>query len=135
MSTPTTIPLGPEAQFQRFLGEGVIKIQCCESCNRFVFYPRWLCPACGSSRLNWRDVSGEGEVYSTTTMRRRPQDGGDYNVAIVTLKEGVRLMTRVDADPDEVVRIGMPVMAKIVDGPAQELLLAFTPRGGRHASQ
>ena len=58
-------------------------------------------------------------------MRRKAEAGGDYNVALVDLAEGPRLMSRVDGVPPEQVRIGMAVQARVIDDPAQGKLLVF----------
>jgi hypothetical protein len=81
-----------------------------------VFYPRVLCPHCGSERLEWVAPSGRGTVYSTTIVRRKPADGGDYNVCLVDLAEGPRMLSRVAGVAPEEVRIGMAVKARIADG-------------------
>lgn len=57
-------------------------------------------------------------MYSTTVVRQRPEAGFDYNISIVELVEGPRMLTRVvDVDPGKV-KIGMAVEAFIgaVDG-------------------
>ena len=115
-------PSGPEKRFFEVLAGGRFEIQRCAACAKHVFYPRVVCPHCGSDRLAWVAPSGRGTVYSTTVVRRKPADGGDYNVCLVDLAEGVRLMSRVVSVPPEAVQIGMPVRARIADG-----LVEFTP--------
>ena len=51
-------------------------------------------------------ASGRGIVHSTTVARRRPEKGGDYNICLVTLEEGPRLMSRVIEIAPEEVKIG-----------------------------
>ena len=100
--------------------------QCC-SCERFVFYPRVLCPFCGSEALSWQPSGAKGgTVYSTTVVNRREKDGGPYNVVLVDLDEGVRMMSRVEGMAPEAVRIGQRVKPSIgtIDG---EPALLFTP--------
>ena len=73
--------------------------------------PRALCPKCGSSDLEAVPASGRGTVYATSVVRVRPGHGEDYNIALVDLAEGPRMMTRVvDTDPQDV-RIGDAVTA------------------------
>ena len=84
-------------------------------------------PHCGADRLSWFEPDGAGVVYSTTVVRRKPEAGGDYNVALVDLKEGVRLMSRVEGVPPEAVRIGMSVRARIASENGQGLLV-FAPQ-------
>lgn len=119
-------PLGPEAQFRAFLAEGKFMIQRSRSTGAYVFYPRVAAPGTGEMDLEWVEASGDGVVYSTTVVRNRPEKGGDYNVALIDLAEGPRMMSRVvDIEP-AAVRIGMKVRAKVgeLDGAPQIL---FTP--------
>jgi len=120
---------GPDAQFAAALAQGRFQIQHCTACGQHVFYPRALCPHCGSAQLDWVEPSGVGCVYSSTTVRRKPESGGDYNVALVDLAEGPRLMSRIDGVPPDQVRIGMRVQARVIDDPAKGKLLVFIPEG------
>ena len=112
---------GPDACFRKGLEQGEIKLQNCQSCRKSVFFPRIACPQCHSTKLDWQKVSGRGEVYSTTIVRRKPERGGDYNVCMIELPEGARTMSRVtDIAPDQVT-IGMAVelfVGEIDDTPA-----------------
>ncbi len=63
--------------------------------------------------MKWVEVSGRGVVYSTSVVRRKPDRGGDYNISLIDLEEGPRIMSRVmDVEPDEVT-IGMAVSAHV----------------------
>ncbi len=125
----TEIKSGPESLYQRYLAAGELRIQRCDKCEKHIFYPRYLCPACGSSSLSWIRSSGAGTVYSTTVMRQRPESGGDFNVALIELNEGPRLMSRVEGVAPDKVRIGMAVRARIADDGQQGLFLVFEPAG------
>jgi uncharacterized OB-fold protein len=116
---------GPDAVFAAFLADGRFMLQQCDECKKHVFYPRVLCPHCGSPKLSWQPASGQGTVYSTTVVRRKPEQGGDYNVALVDLHEGPRMMSRVDGISPHEVTIGMAVCAQIVDEPKKGKLLVF----------
>ena len=59
-------------------------------------------------------------------MRDRPENGGDRNIVLIDLAEGVRLMSRVEGLPPGEVRIGMKVRARIAAGDAGPLLV-FDP--------
>ena len=124
---------GPDAVYRDFLDKREFRIQRCLGCAEHVFYPRALCPDCGSARLEWVAASGRATVYSTSVVRQRPEDGPDYNIAIVELEEGPRLMSRVEGVPAEDVRIGMAVHAKVgsIDG---EPVVLFEPAGGGDAA-
>ena len=85
-----------QAFHQRELDAGRFLIQRCGACGRHVYYPREICPHCGSAALEWKRPSGLGTVHAVTTVRRKPAEGGDLNVSLIDLDEGVRLMSRVD---------------------------------------
>ena len=118
-SRETNMPesAGPEATYQAFLREGRFMLQRCPETGAYVFYPRVLPPGRGDT-LEWVEASGRGTVYATTVTRRRPEQGGSYNVALIELAEGPRLLSRVVGLPPEEVRIGMGVRARIdaIDG-------------------
>jgi hypothetical protein len=120
---------GPERQYHEALKSGKFQIQRCGACSRHVFFPRVVCSHCGSPELSWIAPSGKGTVYSTTVMRRKADAGGDLNLALIDLEEGVRMMSRVEGVAPGQVRIGMAVQARIVDAKEQPLVVFF-PAGG-----
>lgn len=102
---------GPDQLFQRALAEGEILLPKCDDCGAYHFFPRVLCPHCHGSAISWKQAGGKGRVHTTTVVRRKPERGGDYNVCVIELDEGVRMMSRVEGiAPGEVV-IDMPVAA------------------------
>ena len=106
---------GPEATYRAYLAEGRFMIQRSASTGRHVMWPRVIVPGTGEADLEWVEASGEGTVYATTVTRRRPEQGGDYNVALVDLAEGPRIMSRVVGIDPSAVTIGMKVKAKVQD--------------------
>ncbi|MFN4088903.1 MAG: Zn-ribbon domain-containing OB-fold protein [Alphaproteobacteria bacterium] len=100
-------------------------IQRVKETGHHVFYPRTLDPETGSPNLEWVEASGLGTVYSTSVVRQRPP-AKDYNVALVDLDEGPRMMSRVDGPAPEAVAIGMRVKARIVREDAGPLIV-FEP--------
>lgn len=108
-------PAGAEASYQAQLNQGRFVIQRCNDCSKHVFYPRAICPHCGGASLAWVEPRGTGTVYSTTTVRRKPDAGGDYDVSLIDLDEGVRMMSRVEGVSPVDVKIGMRVRARVVD--------------------
>ena len=52
-------------------------------------------------------------MHAVTTVRRKPADGGDLNVSLVELDEGVRLMSRIENLAPAAVRIGQRVKARV----------------------
>ena len=137
MSDPLELPANPlpsqvgaDLYYRTQLDQGNFLIQHCAACTRNVFFPRMICPHCGSDQLDWFAPSGEGVVYSTTVVRRKAEQGGDYNVALIDLREGVRMMSRVEGTAPADVHIGMAVQARVADAEGGKLLV-FVPRGAQ----
>jgi uncharacterized protein len=118
---------GPPAEvYRRYLESGRLGFQRCAGCGAAVFYPRVICPVCGGNDLAWESSSGRGVVYATTAVYRR--EGDPYNVVLVDLEEGFRMMSRVDGVPAEEVEVGARVTLRLDltdDGP----ILVFVPGG------
>jgi uncharacterized OB-fold protein len=108
-----TEPQGVQAFHQVELDAGRFLIQRCTACAKHVYFPRESCPHCGSGALEWTAPKGTGTVYAVTTVRRKPAEGGDLNVSLIDLDEGVRLMSRVENLAPGTVRIGQRVKARV----------------------
>ena len=116
MGTGLIMAQGVQAIHQEALDEGRFLIQRCGACGKHVYFPRELCPHCGSNDLDWVQPAGLGTVHAVTTVRRKPDAGGDYNVSLIDLDEGVRLMSRVEGVPPSEVKIGQRVRARVAGG-------------------
>jgi uncharacterized OB-fold protein len=126
-NVPPTPETGVQAWHQAVLNHGRFMIQRGTGDGRHVYYPREFSPFDGGA-LEWVEPTGMGTVYAVTTVRRKPDAGGDYNVSIIELDEGVRLMSRVEGLPPHEVRIGQRVKARVqlTDGCG---LVLFDPAG------
>jgi uncharacterized OB-fold protein len=110
-SGPRPFVHGEEAVYFDYCQQGELRIQRCADCGRFVFYPRYVCPDCLGSALEWVRAAGTGTVHTFTVQHRAaPGFSGPlpYVIAVVELDEGVRMLSRITGDPDRV-RIGLPV--------------------------
>jgi uncharacterized protein len=103
----------PEKEHFEFLAKGEFMLQRCRSSGVFIYYPRVAAPKTGATDLEWVKSSGLGTVYSTTVIRQKPPKT-DYNLALIDLAEGPRMMSRVQGLAPQNVKIGMSVRAKIV---------------------
>ena len=96
---------------------GRFVVPTCAACGKAHWYPRAICPFCGSAKIEWRGASGKGEIYTFSIMRRAKEP---YVVAYVTLAEGPTMMSNiVDCDFDAL-QIGQPVCVvfqETQDGP------------------
>jgi uncharacterized OB-fold protein len=109
----------PEAKpFWAACREHKLTAQRCSSCKRiFGFPPQALCPHCLATKHEWVALSGKGTAY----QNRIP-----YNVSLVDLQEGGRLVSNVIGCAPEEVKIGMPVEVVFEDF-AEYTLPKFKP--------
>ncbi|MET0246432.1 MAG: OB-fold domain-containing protein [Sphingomonas sp.] len=115
----------PEAEWHAHLAAGRFMVQRSRSTGGHVFYPRVTEPVTGAEDLDWVEASGDGTVHAVTIVRRKDL-AESYNVVLVDLAEGPRLMSRVDGIAVDEVRIGLPVRARIVNE-GDKPLLVFVP--------
>jgi len=102
---------GPDEIFQQGLANQEVLLPKCEDCGAYHFFPRVMCPHCHGTAISWKQATGKGRVHTTTVVRRKPERGGDYNVCVVELEEGVRMMSRVEGIAPGDVVIDMAVTA------------------------
>lgn len=111
-------------------------IQRCLDCGAHRFPAATFCAACRSDRSEWVQASGKGRVFSWIVVNHPvPKDvyGPDvpYVVALVTLEEGVRLVSNiVGCDPSAVVA-DMPVRVTFDDVTDKISLPRFRPEASR----
>lgn len=111
------------------LHEGELRIQRCIDCSTLSHPPKPICSACGSFELGHVVASGTGVVYSHVTFHRplSPGFGEPYNVSVIELPEGVRMVSQVvGVSPGDVV-IGMPVSVEFNEVEPGLILPQFHP--------
>jgi len=114
-AAPSGIPLPQPTELSKphwdGCRDGVLRVQRCAACSRYVFIPQPICTHCQSDQLEWVDSCGRGRVYSHTTVHRPPRPEFDvpYVVAIVELDEGWHMLTNLIDCAPESVKVDMPV--------------------------
>ena len=87
----------------------------CKTCDKAYYYPRNVCPFCGSSNIEIMRSSGTGEIYSFTEFK-----GGFYG--IIKFPEG--FCAYMDIDGDNIV-IGRNIIIKFLEIDGKILPYAF----------
>jgi uncharacterized OB-fold protein len=86
------------------LETGELRYQSCENGHAWL-PPRSACPTCLSRAVEWKTSSGNGRIVSWVVYRVAYHDAFKdrvpYNVAIVALQEGPRLITNILAEPEQ----------------------------------
>ena len=108
-ATPETVP------FWEATKKHELRMQRCNDCNRYYFYPRPYCRHCMSENTEWRTLTGRGKLH-TYVINHRPGPGWEndapYVIAIVELDEGPRMMTNivgVDNPAPDKLKVDAPV--------------------------
>jgi uncharacterized OB-fold protein len=103
-------------------------IRRCRACGAYHFYPRDFCPSCFSFDVDWVKASGRGVIYSFTICHRPAQafeDDVPYNIVLVELEEGIRMMSAVVECRGDDLKIGMRVEVVYDDVTAEVTLPKF----------
>lgn len=124
MSTQAESP-SPLAVYRSYLNRNQLAYQFSPQAGKAVFFPRLVCPYTGSTTLEWRVSQGLGTVHATTVVH--PREGAPYNVAMIDLDEGFRMMSRVDGIAPLDVRIGQRVEVRFIDSEDESVLPVFVP--------
>jgi len=102
----------PLAVFREHCEKGELAYQVAD--GKPFFYPRLAAPGSGGTDLEWKVSGGLGTVYATTTLFPRGAD--PYDVSLIDLDEGYRMMSRVEGIDPLDVKIGMRVRVRMVPG-------------------
>jgi uncharacterized OB-fold protein len=100
----------PLARFRGYLQRGELAYQFDAASGQPVFFPRVIGPGTGNA-VEWRVSAGKGTVHAVTVIN--PRGEPPYNVVLVDMDEGFRLMSRVEDVPADAVRIGMRVRSRV----------------------
>lgn len=109
-SAAPPLAVSPLEQYRAHLSRGELAYQV-DADGRALFYPRVAAPAGYTGELRWATSRGLGTVHATTFIA--PKGEPAYNVVLVDMDEGFRLMSRVEGVPAQQVRIGMRVKVRI----------------------
>jgi len=106
-------------------------IQKCKQCGHLWFPPVPNCNRCLSYEVEWVDVSGKGTVHSFIVYQQawHPgfKDDIPYNLAIIELEEGVRLMNNVVVASNDQIEVGMAVEVVYDDVTDEVTIPRFKP--------
>lgn len=90
--------------------EGSLAMQQCTSCGHIRYPISHVCPECLSEHAEWKKLSGNGRVYSSIVFHQVYNElyRGDvpYNVSLIQLEEGPRMISNVVGIPPSDVKVG-----------------------------
>lgn len=87
-----------------------LRMQQCLDCGHIRYPINHVCPKCLSESAEWKQLSGRGEVFSYIVFHQvyHPGFAQDvpYNVAMIQLEEGPRMISNVIGVPNDQVKVG-----------------------------
>ena len=125
------------SDYSRFFWEGCrdgeLRIPHCRACGNTWFYPTPRCTKCLKPAGEWIVASGDASLYSFTTVTRPLHkalaDSVPYIVAVVELREGIRMMTNLRNVTEETAKIGMSLTVTFETLASGWALPCFEPTG------
>lgn len=118
MSFPLPEPTPLSKPYWDALAERRLTFQRCRKCNHAWLPPRAECPECLAAEWDWATASGKGRVISWVVYHHAYheafKDRVPYNVTLVELDEGPRLITNI-VNPEAGLQAERPVELRIQD--------------------
>ena len=120
MSFPLPEPTPLSQPYWDALKQGRLTFQRCRHCGHAWLPPRAECPQCLEAEWDWTTATGKGRVVSWVVYHHAYheafRDRLPYNVALVELDEGPRLITNiVNPDHGGGIKTERPVQLSIED--------------------
>ena len=116
MSFPLPEPTPLSQPYWDALTAGRLTFQRCRNCDHAWLPPRAECPECLAAEWNWVQASGKGRVISWViyhhAYHQAFKERLPYNVALVELDEGPRLITNI-VNPEAGMKAERAVKVKI----------------------
>ena len=113
------------------LAAGELRLQRCVQCSAYQHPPESFCRFCPSTELAAEAVPGRGSVYSFVVVHQRYHaafaDRLPYNVAVIELDEGPRMLAGVLGVDNDALEIGMRVRPRIEPIADGQAALFFEP--------
>jgi uncharacterized OB-fold protein len=121
--------------------DGYLLLPRCDHCGAFHTYFEPWCSHCGHEGVHWERLKGHGKIWGNCRFHRAYFPGFEselpYNVAIVELDEGPRLVTNIVGVPTGALDefpIGMEVDAVFDPVTADVTLVKFKPSASQAPS-
>jgi uncharacterized OB-fold protein len=131
-SKPLPIRDAENAPYYDALQRHEMRLQRCQN-GHFRYPVSPICPDCLSPDFTWEPVSGHGTLYSFVIVHQLYDSGFKdqlpYNVGVVELDEGPRLVTNIVGCANEDLAVGMAVRVLYEDVTPEFTLAKFAPAG------
>jgi uncharacterized OB-fold protein len=131
LPVPNASPTSETQEFWDGLKQSKFMLRQCNNCQVPIWYPRAICPTCGTMDTSWVEASGKGTIYTYTVTNRTGMPGwaeaSPYVIAYVELEEGPRILTNIVNCELDAVAVGLPVRVVYVANDEGSVLYRFEP--------
>ena len=130
IARPAPTPSSFSAPYWEGTRQKKLLVQYCPRAGQYQWFARPVSIFTGRRDLEWREVSGQGEVFTWTITRRAPglfRGHEPYVVATVTLDVGVNIVANLAQCPLDRLRVGLKVVPYWAPLPNGTHLLMFQP--------
>jgi uncharacterized OB-fold protein len=104
------VPTKTDEYFWQAVHESRLVARRCVGCGALQHPPAPMCPHCQSLDFTVEELSGQGIIHSWIVSRHPSvPDSESRIVALIDLKEGIRMVSNIAAEPGTQVRTGMAV--------------------------
>jgi uncharacterized OB-fold protein len=110
------IPVGRLKRFYEGIAKGVLYGTQCPKCGARYFPPRPECSHCGSSDVEWVEISREGRLLAHAVVNIKPesyQQYEDYIVGVAEMDDGFKVLAWIKCDDPKKLKRGMRVRLEI----------------------
>jgi len=108
-----------------------LMLQRCKACGAYLYPVKLRCDNCLEGDLEWVKASGKGKLYSFGLMHQLYHPGFTeeipYNVAVVELDEGIRIVSNIVGCPNSELRVDMPLEVTFEDINEEVSIPKFRP--------
>lgn len=110
-----------------------LRLQRCSDCGHVRYPVSYVCPECLSYAHEWEKMSGRGSVFASVTIHQvyHPayKDDVPYNVAMIQLAEGPRMISNVIGCLPDQVAVGDAVEVRFDDVTTEFTIPRFVQAG------
>ena len=112
---PIPTPDSASREFFEGAARGKLVLQLCGDCGAWRFQARVRCDGCGSRNASWAEASGGAKLITHAKVHQNYHPAFEaelpYNLAVVELDEGPRLLTNLVDIEGVDLRAGLPLRA------------------------
>lgn len=105
--------------FWEYVKKHEFRMQQCSNCGRIRYPPSPICDECLSEDYDWKELSGQGEIFSFVIFHKAYfkgfEDDMPYNVITVKLDEGPLFISNLKGVKNEDIKIGSRVRVVFED--------------------